>query len=379
MNGRDEQLDPVSILALLEQVPDPRIERSRLHSLSDIVLLTLIAMIAGADDWVSVQQYGEMNKTWLKEFLPLPHGIPSHDTLGRVFRLIDSTELAARLGAWLERLHGAPKDDQICIDGKAIRRALKASGSPVHVVNAWATRARMALGQVEVDSKENEIVAIPKLLGLLQLKGQLVSIDAIGCQREIAGIITEKGGDYLLRVKANQPKLHEEMMEFFLDAERDGFKSGTWHPIEDTDGDHGRIEIRRTWACDELSWFADHARWAGLKSVIVQRNTRESKGKTSDSLNIYISSRPAKEVEALARAARGHWAVENSLHWVLDMAFDEDWSRVRSDHAALNLAALRRVVVSVVRKNKTLKCGAATKRKCAGWNRDYLTQVLLGR
>jgi predicted transposase YbfD/YdcC len=314
-----------------------------------------------------------------KEVLPLPHGIPSHDTLGRVFRKLDSTELSARLGAWLERLHGAPKDVQICIDGKAIRRALKASGSPVHVVNAWATRARMALGQVEVDSRENEIVAIPKLLGLLQLKGQLVSIDAIGCQREIAVIITEKGGDYLRRVKTNQPNLHEEMVDFFIDAERDGFKAQAWHAAEDTEGDHGRIEIRRTWACEDLSWFADHARWAGLKSVVVQRNTRESKGKTSDSLNIYISSRPAKEVEALARAARGHRAVENSLHWVLDMAFDEDWSRARSDHAALNLAALRRVVVSVVRENKTLKCGAATKRKCAGWNGDDLTQVLLGR
>lgn len=379
MNGRDEQLDPVSILELLEQVPDPRVARGRLHSLTDIVLLSLIAMIAGADDWVSVQQYGELNKAWLKEFLPLPHGIPSHDTIGRVFRMIDPAELSSRLGAWLVRLHGAPKDDQICIDGKAIRRALKASGSPVHVVNAWATQARMALGQVEVDTKENEIVAIPKLLGLLQLKGQLVSIDAIGCQREIAGIVTAKGGDYLLRVKANQPKLNEELLEFFLDAEREGFKSGTWHAMEDTDGDHGRIEVRRTWACDDLSWFADHARWAGLKSIVVQRNTRESKGKTTDSLHVYITSRPAKHVAALARAARGHWAVENSLHWVLDMAFDEDWSRARRDHAALNLAALRRVVVSVVRKNTTLKCGAANKRKCAGWNRDYLTEVLLGR
>jgi predicted transposase YbfD/YdcC len=381
MASRDDECPAVSLSALLAELPDPRVERTRLHPLRDIILLTLIAVVCGADDWVAVQAYGEMNEEWLKEFLELPNGIPSHDTLGRVFRMLDSTELSTRLGRWLEALQEPVEDEQVCVDGKTLRRAFDAASgrSPLHVINAWAAGARIALGQVGVEGKENEIVAIPRLLKLLDLKKRLVTLDAMGCQKEIARVVVEGGGDYLLRVKDNQPTLHAEMRTFFLDAEKDGFRHQKWTRFEETEGDHGRIEVRQTWACDELAWFEDHSKWADLRSVVVQRNRREANGKVTENLHVYISTRPATDVERLAHAARRHWAVENELHWVLDMAFDEDWSRVRRDNAALNLAAIRRLAVSILRKNTTLKVGVANRRRAAGWNRAFLTRTLLGR
>ena len=381
MASHDDDRPPVSLAALLADMPDPRVERTRLHRLDEIIILTMIAVVCGADDWVAVETYGEANEAWLKEFLELPNGIPSHDTLGRVFRMIDPTELSTRLGRWLEALQEPVEDDQVCVDGKTLRRSLdSASGkAPLHVVNAWAAGARVFLGQLGVDGKENEIVAIPRLLKLLDLKKRLVTLDAMGCQKEIARVVVEGGGHYLLRVKDNQPTLHAEMRTFFLDAERDGFRLQKWSSYEETDGDHGRIEVRKTWACDDLSWFEDRAKWANLCSVVVQRNRREAKGKVTESLHIYICTRPAKDVERLAVAARRHWAIENELHWVLDMAFDEDWSRVRRDNAPLNLAAIRRHAASILKKNTTLKIGVANRRRAAGWNRDILIRTLLGR
>jgi len=381
MASREDDRSPASLASFIADLPDPRVERSRLHPLSDIVLLTLIAVTCGADDWVSVEAYGEINEAWLKEFLELPNGIPSHDTLGRVFRMLDPVELSTRLGRWLEALQEPVEDEQVCIDGKSLRRAFDAASgkAPMHIVNAWAAGARIALGQVGVDSKENEIVAIPKLLKLLDLKKRIVTLDAMGCQKEIARLVVEGGGDYLLRVKDNQPTLHEEMRTFFLDAEKDGFCRQKWTRFEETEGDHGRIEVRTTWACDDLDWFADLSKWSGLCSVVIQRNRREANGKVTESLHVYISTRPARDVERLAHTARRHWAIENELHWVLDMAFDEDWSRVRRDNAALNLAAIRRLTVSILRKNNTLKIGVANRRRAAGWDRGFLTRTLLGR
>ncbi len=381
MSTGDDKHIAITITSFIEEIPDPRLDRSKLHSLEDIILLTLMATLAGADNWVHIQTWGEANQEWLEEVLKLPHGIPSHDTLGRVFRMLDPVELGTALGAWLDAMREGVGGEHIAIDGKTLRRTMdRAEGrSPLHVVNAWATDSRLCIGTVAVEDGENEIVAIPRLLGLMDLQGHTVTIDAIGCQRELARAIVEGGGDYVLRVKGNQPVLAEEMSAFFLDAEKDRFKDQQWYELEETDGDHGRIEVRRTYTTDALDWFESRGNWAGLKTLVVQRTTRTCGSKESNGLRLFISSVPAEEVQRLARLARGHWAVENQLHWVLDMAFDEDQSRARKDNAPLNLAALRRLALGLLKRNKTRKIGLVGKRRLAGWNRDYLIEVLAGR
>lgn len=369
-----------SITEFIDQIPDPRVVRSKLHSLSDIILLTLIGVVAGADNWVHIELFGKANEDWLRNFLRLPNGIPSHDTLGRVFRLLDPMELNVRLAEWLEALRGVADDEHIAIDGKTLRRTFeKAEGrTALHVVNAWASESRLCIGMVPVEEGENEIVAIPRLLGLLDLKGRTVTIDAIGCQRELAKAIVDGEGDYLLRVKGNQPNLVNEMTEFFLNSESEGFKDAEWHSFQETDGDHGRIEVRRTWTTEHLDWFEDKEAWAGLRTLVVQRATRAVGDRESNTVRIFISSRPANEVEKLARTARDHWGVENKLHWVLDMAFDEDQSRVRKDNAPLNLAAIRRLALGLLKRNNNRKCGVAGRRLIAAWDRRYLIEVLTG-
>ncbi len=370
----------ITITSFIEEIPDPRIDRSRLHSLSDIILLTLIALLGGADNWVLIEQYGKANEDWLRQFLRLPNGIPSHDTLGRVFRLLDPHELGSRLAAWLDAIREDRAAGHIAIDGKTLRRTMeRAEGkSPLHVLNAWATESRLCLGTVSVEDGENEISAMPKLLGLVDLQGQTVTIDAIGCQRELARAVISGGGHYLLRVKGNQPTLEAEMTSFFESSEADGFKNETWHAFEETDGEHGRIEVRRTWSTDELGWFEGHGAWSGLRSLVVQRCSRSLPGEESRTLRVFISSLPAEEVERLACLARGHWAVENQLHWVLDMAFDEDQSRARKDNAPLNLAVLRRLALGLLKRNKSRKVGIAGKRMIAAWDRGYLIELVGG-
>lgn len=379
--SRDDKHIAITITSYFDDMPDPRLDRSKLHSLSDIVLLTLIAVLGGADNWVHIENFGKAHEEWLRGFLDLPHGVPSHDTLGRVFRLIDSAELGRRLALWMDALRETAEGGHIAIDGKTLRRTFeKAEGvSPLHVVNAWATESRLCIGTVGLEDGENEIVAIPRLLGLVDLKGQTVTIDAIGCQRELAKEIINGDGDYVLRVKGNQPNLVNEMTDFFKDAEASNFEDQTWHFFEETSGDHGRIEVRRTWTTDALEWFEDHTSWTGLQTLVVQRCARSTATKDSESLRIFISSKPAEEVERLARLARGHWAVENQLHWVLDMAFDEDQSRARKDNAPLNLAMMRRLALGLLKRNKTRKVGVAGKRLIAGWDRNYLIEVLTGR
>ena len=369
-----------TITAYFEDLPDPRMQRSQLHPLTDIILLTLIAVLGGADNWVHIELFGKANEDWLNQFLELPNGIPSHDTLGRVFRMIDPLELGARLGDWLNALREQPDGGHIAVDGKVLRRTFeKAEGiSPLHVVNAWAAESRLCIGTVALEEGDNEIVAIPKLLGLIDVKGQTVTIDAIGCQRSLAKEIIDGGGNYLLRVKDNQPTLADEMTRFFIDAESDSFEAQTWHSFEQTDGDHGRIEVRRTWTTSALDWFEDKHKWAGLETLVVQRCYRAVGEKESNTLRISISSCPAEDVERLARLARGHWAVENQLHWVLDMAFDEDRSRARKDNAPMNLAAIRRLALGLLKRNKSRKCGVAGRRLIAAWDRSYLIEVLTG-
>lgn len=370
-----------SIYAHLGGLTDPRVERTRLHALEDIIVLSLIAVMAGSNNWVEIEEFGHAYKPWLCEFLPLSNGIPSHDTLGRVFRMLDAAELSTRLNLWLESIQRPASDEHIAIDGKTLRRTMDKPGSrkALHVLNAWAVGSRIALGTIAAEEKENEIVMIPKLLGLLDLKGRLVSIDAIGCQKEVARLVSEAEGDYLLQVKDNQPTLASEMRDFFLSSEKEGFVKETWHTHEETDGDHGRVETRRTWTTEALEWFEDKDLWRGLKSVVVQRTTRfvTVDGRQSEALRMFISSRPAKEVARLAQAARAHWTVENQLHWVLDVVFVEDQSRARRDNAPLNLALLRRLALGLLKRD-TRKISMALRRKRASWDLAYLTRMLTG-
>ena len=368
----------ISVWTYFEELEDPRVDRTKLHSLQDIVLLTLVATLAGADSWVEIEEFGLEHEEWLSEFLDLPHGIPSHDTLGRVFRMLDAGELSARLGAWMAGAQERVPGEQVCIDGKSLRRAFdKAEGkAPLHIVNAWATESRVALGQVQVADKSNEIVAIPMLLGLLDVEGCVVSVDAIGCQRAIAETLVARRADYVLAVKDNQPALAGEMRRFFTDAAPPEETAGDWTFHQATDGDHGRIEVRKTWATSAIEWFEDRSKWASLRTLVVQCSERTVGDKTSRSTRYFITSLPAEDPERLARYVRSHWSVENKLHWVLDVVFAEDQSRVRKDHAAANLAAFRRLALSLL-KRETSKGSMRVKRKRCGWNLGFLLKVML--
>ena len=377
-NGKSDHSSP-NLIVIFEDMEDPRVERGRLHSLQDIILLTLIAVIAGADNFVEVELFNEMNEEWLREFLTLENGIPSHDTFSRVFRMLDPVELGDRLLAWVDAVHEQKAGGHIAIDGKTLRRTFeKANGkAAMHVLNAWSTEARMCLGTVRVEDGDNEISTIPKLLKLLNLKRQVVTIDAIGCQKEIARAIKDKGGDYVLRLKDNQPTMSQEMTDFFTDAEADAFAHQKWHHCEKTDGDHGRVEVRTTWATEDLDWFQDKHLWPGLRTLVAQRRIRSIRGKDSETLCLFLSSLPAKRVQKLAQLARNHWAVENQLHWVLDVVFHEDASRTRKDHAPLNLAVIRRLALTLAKRHPK-KCSMSAKRRIAGWDRPFLVQVLTG-
>ena len=368
----------ISVWDYFDDLEDPRIDRTRLHSLQDIILLTLIATLCGADSWVEIEEYGLEHIEWLSDVLDLPNGIPSHDTLGRVFRKLDATELSTRLAAWMVAAQESVAGEQICIDGKSLRRALdKADGkSPLHLVNAWATSSRILLGQVAVDSKENEIVAIPRLLGLIDIEGRVVSNDAMGCQRKIAQTIVDGGGDYVLMVKDNQPTMAREMKLFFQDAALPEADHDGWTFHESIEKDHGRIETRKTWATSAIDWFEDKPKWAGLTTLVVQRNQRIIGDETSEATRYFISSLPADDASKLAKTIRRHWAIENELHWVLDMVFHEDLSRVRRDNGAANLSAFRKVALALI-KRETSKGSMRVKRKRCGWNPAFLLKVLL--
>ena len=373
--------EPVSssIVAHFRQLPDPRVRRTRRHALDDILVITLCAVICGADDWASIARFGRAKRKWFREFLALPHGIPSHDTFGRVFAALDPEAFKAAFLAWVATVADLLPGDVIAIDGKTLRHTFDtASGhAAIHMVSAWATAQGVCLGQVKTDAKSNEITAIPKLLEVLALTGRVVTIDAMGCQTAIAGAIHAKGGDYVLSLKGNQTRLHADIRTFFLDAEAHAF-AGTPHTTAETvDGDHGRIEVRRAWATDDLDWLADRPRWPGLRSVVRVDAERTVGAHTSGETRFFISSLPP-DAATLARVVRSHWAIENGLHWVLDVAMHQDQTRIRTGHAPQNLAILHHIALNLLKLDRTEKLGIKNKRLAAGWDHDYLLRVILG-
>jgi predicted transposase YbfD/YdcC len=363
-------------------LPDPRVERTKHHPLLTIIVIAILATICGADDFVAMEQWARAREGWLRERLALPHGIPSHDTFGRVFARLNSEAFSQCFVAWVTALRQTLGEQIVAIDGKTLRHSFDRARqkAAVHMVSAWAAANHLVLGQVQVDAKSNEITAIPALLEMLDLHGCIVTIDAMGCQKEIARRIVEQGGEYVLALKANQESLYEDVAEFFTDARKRHFGEVLHGFSEAVDGGHGRVEIRRCWMVDDIAWLRKrHPAWEKLTGIAMVEGIRRVEGKRSRETRYYISSLGGATPEAAARmgeAVRGHWGIENKLHWVLDVSFREDDCRVRMGNAPQNLATVRHVGLNLLRQETSLKVGIKNKRLRAGWDPSYLDRIL---
>jgi predicted transposase YbfD/YdcC len=349
------------------------------HLLMDILIIAVCAVISGAEGWEDIEAYGKSQAAWFAEILDLPHGIPGHDTFRRVLSQLDHEELTQCFIAWTNALSEASGGDIVSIDGKTLRHSFDraTSTAAIHMVSAWASANRLVLGQLKVEEKSNEITAIPRLLPLLALTGAVVTIDAMGCQKAIAKTITEQGADYVLALKDNHPTLSDEVTRFLNAARDTGFTDVAHAYYETVDGDHGRIETRRYWITSEIAWLDAKASWSNLHSVGMVESRREIGDTVQIDTRYFLTSLPAQGVR-FAQAVRQHWGIENSLHWVLDVSFDEDACRIRKDQGAQTFAVLRHIALNLLRREPHHKRGIKARRKRAGWDRDYLLQVLAG-
>ena len=378
-------MDPsagASLRAHFAALPDPRVDRTKRHALLDVVTIAVGAVLCGADTWVDVETWGKAKLAWLRTWLDLPHGIPSHDTFGRVFAALDPAAFEHCFLAWVRDLAATTDGQVVAIDGKTARRShdRPAGKAPLHLVSAWATADRLVLGQVAVADRSNEIEAIPALLDVLDLAGATVTIDAIGCQTGIARRIRARGADYVLALKDNQPTLRELVAHHFA-VVTGGDAAGLAPAAHATVGkDHGRLEVRRCWATDDpevLAWLDPAHAWPALGSVACVEGERRVGDAVSRERRYYLTSLPADPAR-IAAAVRGHWGIENRLHWVLDLAFREDDSRARAGHAAANLAVLRHIALNLLRRERSTTIGVKAKRLKCGWDTAYLLKVLLG-
>ena len=372
-----------SITKYFADLPDPRRSQGKRHRLSDMIVIAVCAVICCADSWADVADFGRAKLKWFETFMDLPHGVACCDTFERVFARIDPDVFERCFMEWSQALVESSKGKLVAIDGKKIRRSFQHAwnhSTATHLVSAFVAENHTVLGQLAVDCKENEIVAIPKLLELLDLTGATVTIDAMGCQTKIAGKIVENGGDYVLSVKDNQPALHQAIQRNMKDLLLEKFKGVRHGHVQTVDGDHGRIETRDVWVTDQLEWLGDeNQRWPGLKSVAVVESKRELPIKgTSIEHRYYISSHGGVDAQAMATRIRRHWSVENNLHWVLDVSFDEDKARQRKGHSAQNFSRLRRIALNLLNREKTKKRGIKGKRLNAAWDHDYLLRLLTG-
>jgi predicted transposase YbfD/YdcC len=373
-----EQHSPLTRLSdHFGSLPDPREPGLVEHKLLDIITIAICAVICGADSWVEMEEFGKAREEWLKGFLELPHGIPSHDTFGRVFARISAVAFQRCFASWIQAVFTVTQGQVIAIDGKTLRRSYdRGSGkAAIHMVSAWANANRLVLGQVKTDEKSNEITAIPELLKLLDVKGCIVTIDAMGCQRAIAAQIIQQGGDYVLALKGNQGGLYDDVYQFFEYARARQFKGIPHRYHETVDGDHGRVEVRRYWTVDQFEWLADRAKWKGLSLIGMVEAERHVGADVSVERRYYIASL-ANDAVRFGHAVRGHWSIENPLHWSLDVTFNEDGCRVRQGEAAENFAVLRHIALSLLRQEKTAKVGLKAKRLKAALDIDYLLKVL---
>ena len=376
----------ISLVESFKALHDPRVNRTKDHELVDVMVIALCSMLCGAETFNDMEDFGNSKQEWFGTFLSLRNGIPSHDTFNRVFAALDPKQFLDCFVLWTQGLRQCLQQEIVAVDGKALRRASNKGQNIKYVVSAWAEGNGLVLGQLKVGDKSNEITAVPELLRVLELSGCIVTVDAMGCQKKIAKEIIEADAHYVLALKGNQERVHQEVKDF-LDATLQETQA-TRPPgaklskaaanlgyVETVEKDHGRFERRRYYQSDQLGWFADKDKWEGLGSVGMVESTREVDGKTTVERRYFLCSL-LLAVEEFARAVRGHWGVENKLHWVLDVCFGEDQSRARAGYAAENLATLRRMGLNLLRQEKSKRRGIKGKRLNAGWDQAYLLKVL---
>jgi len=370
-----------TLIECLESIKDFRSGNAIDHKLIDILAIAILGVLCGADGWTEIEDFGKSKLEWLKKFLELPNGIPSHDTFGRVFAAIDPKEFHNVFIEWVQNICEIIKDQVISIDGKTVRRSKdKSKGkAAIHVVSAWAAENQMVLGQIKVDEKTNEITAIPELLKLLDISGCIITIDAMGAQKDIAAEIIEGSGDYVLALKGNQGTLHADVELYFKDEiltqdKKELAKESMY--FKTLDNSHGRFEKREYYICNDIDWLIQKADWKGLQGIGLCISERTEGEKTSIDYSYAIYSIKDCTAEQFAKYKRGHWGIENSLHWVLDIAFREDESRARKDYSAENLNVIRHMTLNLLKQEKTCKRGIKTKRLKCGWDDSYLLKVL---
>lgn len=360
------------------EIEDPRMERTKLHPLLNIITIALCAIISGADDWVAIEAYGRTKREFLGELLDLTNGIPSHDTFRRVFSLLNPEQFQAQFLAWVQNIEQLTNGEVVAIDGKRLRGSRQSTKGAINMVSAWATQNRLVLGQRKVDDKSNEITAIPELLALLHLKGCIVTIDAMGCQQAIAETIIEQEADYLLALKGNQPELFRAVGEYFEALLDPTQKLTNYAYLRTVDAAHGRIETRQHWITEDIHWLpavTGKALWPGLRSIGMIQAQRRIGDQSSTFVRYYLSSLPA-DAHHFAQAARAHWLIENQLHWSLDVTFHEDANRTRTDYAPQNLAIVRHIALNLLQQERSTKDSLRVKRLRAAWDHDYLLKLL---
>ena len=366
----------LSLFTHFKGIRDPRIDRTKRHLLMDIIALVICAVIGNADGWEEIEEYGKQKLEFLKTFLRLPHGIPSHDTIERVFQRIKPLEFERSFRSWTRALAAELGLKQVAIDGKTLRRSFDRAGekAALHLVSAWCVENHFTLAQVAVDGKSNEITAIPQLLRMLEISGAIVTIDAMGCQRQIAAQVVEAKADYLLAVKDNHPQLHEDILDHFLKLHEADFVGAVCRHRKTENKSHGRVERRDYYSTPVPQSLRNAQAWRGLQSIGQVVSQIERDGRTHSEVRLFISSLKYND-QRLAAAVRNHWGIENSCHWVLDVTFREDDSRIRKGHGAENLALVRRLALSLI-KQAQLKGSIRRHRKIAAMNNDHLLTLL---
>jgi predicted transposase YbfD/YdcC len=371
------QVIAASILTHFGSLEDPRDMRGKEHLLLDMITIALCAVISGAEGWEDMAEYGRAKQDWFSTFLSLPNGIPCADTFARVFARLDPEQMQRCFISWVSAISELLGAEVVAIDGKTLRHSDdKGNGkAAIHMVSAWASANRLVLGQRKVDDKSNEITAIPALLEVLAITGGIVTIDAMGCQREIATAIVAQGADYVLALKGNQGGLFEDVQWLFQQAQASGFKDVAHSFAQSIDKGHGRIEIRHCWTLSELDYLVQLPLWSGLQTIVKVESERHCQGQITTEVRFFISSL-ASQATLLLNAVRTHWSIENSLHWVLDVSFHEDACRIRRDFAPQNLAMLRHLALNLLSKDSSCKRGIAARRKKAAWDHSYLIKLL---
>ena len=368
----------ITIIDYFSNIEDPRVDRTKEHLLIDIIFIAICAVICGADTWVGIESFGNSKYGWLKKFLNLPNGIPSHDTFARVFAKLDPQQFQESFLSWVQSISKITEGEIVAIDGKTLRSSYdkKTKKRAIHMISAWADRARLVLAQKKVDEQSNEITAIPELIKVLELSGSIVTIDAIGCQKEIVKQIVKKEADYVIAVKSNQKNLAKNIERVFEEAIKNrlaGFRASTYSTQETS---RGREEIRNYVMISDVAELVDTERkWENLQSIGMVESVRTVDGKTSYETRYYISS-IVDDGKKFGNAVRSHWGIENELHWVLDVSFSEDDCRIRKGDASQNFAVLRHIATNLINEEKSAKLGVKNKRLKAGWDEKYLEKIL---